>query len=1099
MSFGRQTAGRFERDAVKNTPGPGAYDVVPSTLDTSTAEDDCLSGISSVDTTAGVPASSGSKTPRTTSVGNHSMSTGSLHGELSVSRASSRQGGVSQEKENRLPLSHRASLGAKKAGHRAQSPEVASAASLNDMERRSHQKLCQELNQVDDELTKRKKEAQMLRQQVTSKDRKMDELHRKLEAAEAERRKIFQRAIEAESYCEGKQKLLVSKEQELLALQRKNEHLQRAVEDRTKKLEHRQQDFMAVSRKNDQLQHLASTAALEERLTTAAVGRKAKEEEVKHLQEKLRQQDQNQRDQLCSLEESLRKEVARRCDAEQQAARWSDELDAERSRCEALQARLDAKAEQIVRLEEGKKGEQNAREQELQAKLEESEAKSSAALAELRALQDSISCKDEESTKRLQEEVTRAEKMKMRVIELEETAVHHRLASGEALHSSRDSLVRSLEDDVNSLKIQVEERTQELELSARQVRRLEQELKEEQQRSEQLERVASQLEQTGVQRLFVEDEEKRHAEQVQTDLEVRLREAKERSEAAAEEVQRWKEWGEEHTLREIERHSEHLEELKRVRKELNDHYEEAKREVVQKNAALEKELERLRQQQEASLEAARLEELEVLTAQQMEESQERDRREHALQREKAQLEIQLQGAQSEVECFKAELAALQKQLDREARKAKDELAALDTQVRRLQAELGEAEDRLEEERERHEGEAHALRRAFETSARAKAEEYDSALSETRQVASQQEASFAEELQFRQTTLLETRWQVLVVAAMQSQRVEEASVHICHVRSRAIRWRSSAIDQTSNEAALQKQETELQTLLEEVDELRGQNKQLLLSLQQAQAEQHSESSELRRLREVELTYEREVLRISHLSAELAGHQNHKQKIRHLENLKQDNETLREEIKKSRKMQSQLETQLRSAHFFDGVIGDHAASAGPRSPPTLRANAHVGGASRAAINPRSPGRERCSSLSVGAAAVIAEDFAACGQSVSSTPARVRRERLEADRRAQASERALERVVTEYQHLAVLVESVLASGVSGLISGGLGKSLGPAASGAVTPEASVAASESSALSSKAPCESLLRRLRELSASLSRPDRQSCADDNVEVSPTP
>lgn len=70
------------------------------------------------------------------------------------------------------------------------------------------------------------------------------------------------------------------------------------------------------------------------------------------------------------------------------------------------------------------------------------------------------------------------------------------------------------------------------------------------------------------------------------------------------------------------------------------------------------------------------------------------------------------------------------------------------------------------------------------------------------------------------------------------------------------------------------------------------------------------TETRRLRDREETHESDMSRIAEQNAELAGHQNHKQKIQYLANIKAENKTLRDELRKAKQHVAQLEGKVRA---------------------------------------------------------------------------------------------------------------------------------------------------------------------------------------------
>lgn len=182
--------------------------------------------------------------------------------------------------------------------------------------------------------------------------------------------------------------------------------------------------------------------------------------------------------------------------------------------------------------------------------------------------------------------------------------------------------------------------------------------------------------------------------------------------------------------------------------------------------------------------------------------------------------------------------------------------------------------------------------------------------------------------------------------------------------------------------------------QECEDLREQNKEVLLSLQLQQQDLQMAMAETRRLSEREAAYESEMLRASERSAELGGHSNPKQKIKHLMAVKEENQALRQELKRSRQVAVQLEVQLRTAHVFDPPL-----SSEPQASRSV---------SRSAA-PSTPGR------------------VTTALSVDRTPkARGVTDPDKAEQRgARAHRRALERSANAYQHLYMLVERALAAG--------------------------------------------------------------------------
>ena len=61
--------------------------------------------------------------------------------------------------------------------------------------------------------------------------------------------------------------------------------------------------------------------------------------------------------------------------------------------------------------------------------------------------------------------------------------------------------------------------------------------------------------------------------------------------------------------------------------------------------------------------------------------------------------------------------------------------------------------------------------------------------------------------------------------------------------------------------------------------------------------------------------------------MGGHANPKQKIKHLVAMKEENQSLRQEVKRSQQTSARLEAQLRAAHFAEVVeLRGSASSSG-----------------------------------------------------------------------------------------------------------------------------------------------------------------------------
>ena len=110
--------------------------------------------------------------------------------------------------------------------------------------------------------------------------------------------------------------------------------------------------------------------------------------------------------------------------------------------------------------------------------------------------------------------------------------------------------------------------------------------------------------------------------------------------------------------------------------------------------------------------------------------------------------------------------------------------------------------------------------------------------------------------------------------------------------RAVRmWRARAGGHERDADQLARQGEELERLDIENESLGRQSRQMLLSLQQAQAELQWSLAEVKHLQEKEAEYEGQIMSASERNAALAGHNNSKQKIKHVVSLKEQIDNLR----------------------------------------------------------------------------------------------------------------------------------------------------------------------------------------------------------------
>jgi len=511
-------------------------------------------------------------------------------------------------------------------------------------------------------------------------------------------------------------------------------------------------------------------------------------------------------------------------------------------------------------------------------------------------------------------------------------------------------------------------------------------------------------------------------------------------------------------LRELTAETQRLDEIKRVREDVTRQVEVARQEVVDENKALQQRIRSLESGPEgAAALRQRIEEQEQLL-------QDRASSVKRAEAECADLESRLEAVRREATAAKAELGDARGALDEAARRTEEERWAFERRIAHAEAGASVAADEFAEERERLEAQVKALRVEMDTAMAVRAEESEASRAAERQAAAQREAALEEALAKSRCLGALCRWRQLAEASLHKPTSAQADETWREVLRAAHQWRALARGHERDGVLLGRQTEELERLDGEAEFLREQNRQVLLSLQQAQLELQWSLAETRRLQEREAAYEGDLLRLSERSAELAGHANPKQKIKHLMDLKAENNTLRGELKKTKQQVSQLEVQLRTANFFDTVSGstlcDGNAGSGPGRCQTPRKPVATTPGRQALQTPRKGEPQRDPLFA------LAED----------RPEAARRERAEAVRHARAHRRASERAAVEYQHLASIVEQVLAlhpgrgSGASSVANSAM------PTSGMVTPDAR--ASEATGCSAEPGV--LLHRLRELAAEL-------------------
>jgi len=289
------------------------------------------------------------------------------------------------------------------------------------------------------------------------------------------------------------------------------------------------------------------------------------------------------------------------------------------------------------------------------------------------------------------------------------------------------------------------------------------------------------------------------------------------------------------------------------------------------------------------------------------------------------------------------------------------------------------------------------------------------------------------------------------------------------------WRARAGGHERDAAQLARQGEELERLDIESESLSRQNRQMLLSLQQAQGELQWSLAEMKRLQEKEAEYEGEIMSASERNAALAGHNNNKQKIKHVVSLKEQIDNLRLQNKKANQRIKQLEVMLRNASFYEtlvvgagasgGELSDVAGTPAPSRPVTPSRQRNL------LQLPVTPGRPAPRTPMRGTDRDRERDFE---KSVDDAARRARQEQV---RHAKAHSRASEKASAEYQLLAAMCEQVLSMAtVAPSWQRPIAVSSTVPSSGTQTPvcgsEAAVGAADST---------QLLQRLRELASNMS------------------
>jgi len=533
------------------------------------------------------------------------------------------------------------------------------------------------------------------------------------------------------------------------------------------------------------------------------------------------------------------------------------------------------------------------------------------------------------------------------------------------------------------------------------VKDLGQDLADERARCEELERQAAAFqEKEQAAKLATEEERQaRLKDPTYRELEKRALAAEAEAEESHQMLQRWKEWGDEQQLRELTAETERLEKLKEVREDVTRQVEAARKELVDENRALQHKLLELENGPGGSATQELLEEREKQLADQ------------------AAVLARYSDRHKDLE---AELQSLRKRMEVDSQRHEDQQGKLEETCRSLEARAARAEadasvaaDEFADQREQFEAQQRALSAQHE-----KALKSELISSKELEGKGHQLSQLNKAMSSSRATCVGYRWQLLADALTQMSQATAQEEVFGQVRKVASRWRAEAKTRGIDTERVVRQDLEVERLDQENEKLKDQNRQVLVSLQMQQQDLQIALAETRRLSEREAAYERDVLQLSERSAELGGHANPKQKIKHLVSVKEENQSLRQELKRGKQVIAQLEGQLRAAQFFE------TAASQPMNEPSTAPQLRPRTPSRRTAQPQqpmTPGRPPASTPGPVKTPAGSE----------STPApddrseHLRHEKAEHLRHARAHRRASERAANEYQHLYALVERALALG--------------------------------------------------------------------------
>lgn len=233
------------------------------------------------------------------------------------------------------------------------------------------------------------------------------------------------------------------------------------------------------------------------------------------------------------------------------------------------------------------------------------------------------------------------------------------------------------------------------------------------------------------------------------------------------------------------------------------------------------------------------------------------------------------------------------------------------------------------------------------------------------------------------------------------------------------WRQKALSFQRDEDRAKRQSQDISSLEVEVKDLHQQNAQLLLTFQQFKTELETALAENHGLQETIDMYEMNLQRATDQKAELMGHSNPKQKIRHMVNLKEENKELREQLKKAKQRITQLGVSRKGEGLLEALasfshshsVGDQlSVPASPWGPETPNAR---GSETRTSKRPGTPTRKPA-----------CQPGSARGARSTPHEEEYQARMVEEERRRQMQERTVERMQTDFQHFIALIERAVLS---------------------------------------------------------------------------